>query len=447
MRLFDSISLELIDYQNNDPFPGKLAKPVEGVYKEIDNKVYMDNKTLIEKSTYIKDIEKLIKDRFNLNIQFAKTFHVISPAAIIPFFGDYLRDLNGLKGLGSDLVSKLFSGFNDFMQENNAVEKERRELLNRLHNKKGYIDLKNARVGGYLSEVKHYLIIDFFTMKRLGLTERELVAVILHEIGHAFTGLEYHHKLEKINSTIADILDNINKNKMDKAVYIFKKNFSKKEFENISANSKSEIYDFYGALALTYLDEIKTQMVDSKYDETNFENLADSFASRFNMYKELVSGLDKVLRVYGQVFDNTPSQYATVFIVEILLFALYMVLFTPIGGIIAAALFITMNKSDIQVMVYDNPKDRYERIKNSLINNIKNINMPEELLKDLLEQFFFIDQVVQKSGYFESIYKKVADIIFTSNRRANYYIKIQQDIEKGLNNKLFVSAARLKVSA
>lgn len=59
MRLFDSISLELIDYQNNDPFPGKLAKLIEGVYKEIDNKVYMDNKTLIEKSTYIKDIEKL----------------------------------------------------------------------------------------------------------------------------------------------------------------------------------------------------------------------------------------------------------------------------------------------------------------------------------------------------------------------------------------------------
>ena len=91
-----TISQEIIAYQNSDSFPEKLTAKIEFIYKEIKNKVYQDNKTLIEKSSYIKDIEDLIKNRFNMNIVFDKELHVFYPAAIIPFFGDYLNDLNTL---------------------------------------------------------------------------------------------------------------------------------------------------------------------------------------------------------------------------------------------------------------------------------------------------------------------------------------------------------------
>ena len=205
------ISTEIIKYQNNDPFPEKLTQQIEYIYKEIDNKVYQDNKTLIQKSTYIKELVSLIRNRFNMNIVLDEELHVFYPAAIIPFFGDYLADISSAKKLGADVLSKLFS-FADITKHVNEIEKERKAYLNSLHNRKGYIDLKNARVGGYLSEVKHYLIIDFFNLKALDITPSEATAVILHEIGHAFSGLEYHHKLESTNSTIADILNELNKN-------------------------------------------------------------------------------------------------------------------------------------------------------------------------------------------------------------------------------------------
>jgi hypothetical protein len=187
-------------------------------------------------------------------------------------------------------------------------------------------------------------------------------------------------------------------------------------------------------------------MINSKYDETNFENLADSFASRFNLYKDLVSGLNKLNSKAGVTMENTVTSYAILYFIQILMFGLMLVFITPIGAIIFALLFITMYKSNASILVYDKPVDRYNRIKNSLINNLKNINMSEDLIKDLLDQYIFIDEIIQKTGYFEGVYKHIADLVFTSNRNSNYYIKLQQQIENGLNNMLFVSAAKVKVA-
>lgn len=438
-------SLEMIAYQNNDDFPDKLQLLIEGIYKEINNKIYMDNNTLIEKSTYIKDIEKLIKDRFNMICVFDPKLHVLTPAGIIPFFQDYLKEFGFLKNIGVDLFVNMVK-FNSIITHKNKIDKEKKNILNAIHNKRGYIDLKNARVGGYLSEIKHYLLFDFFTLIKLGFTEREVVAVILHELGHAFHGLEVHFKLEKSNSTIVDILNNINDNKQDRALYIFKKHFNKKEFESLSVSNKKEIYDFYGVLALSYLEEIKTQMINSKYDETNFENLADSFASRFNMYKDIVSGLHKLDKTYYNNKVSNRLTYSTFFIINLLLKILIFAVFGPVGIALFIYILVYVTGNRNTVMRYDFPIDRYNRIKNSLINNLKDINLPEEIVKNLLEQYVFITNIIEKSNFFEGTMDYIANIIILENRNNEYYINLQQTIENNLNNLLFVSAQKLKVS-
>ncbi len=65
-----TISQEMIKYQNSDTFPQKLTEKIEYIYKEIENNIFMDNKTLIEKSGYIKEVQTLICNRFNMNIVF-----------------------------------------------------------------------------------------------------------------------------------------------------------------------------------------------------------------------------------------------------------------------------------------------------------------------------------------------------------------------------------------
>lgn len=437
------LSSETISYQNNDLFPNKLEGYITSIYKDIDNGAYKDNKDLILSSPYIKKITTLINERFNMSVVFDPELHLYYPAAIIPFFGDYLRDINNIKNLDSKL-SGLF-GFNNIVKHLQDMEKDRRIVLERIHNKSGYVDIKAARVGGYLSLIKHYLIINFIDLKELNITPSETVAVILHELGHAFSGLESHHRLEMTNTAIADILADINNNKLDKAVYKFKKHFNKKEFENVSVNSNKEINDFYGKIALSYLDEIRTQMTNNKYDETNFENTADMFVARFNVGKDLVSGLDKLNKAFGNTVPNTLMVYGSLLFIDILNNVLLLGLF-PVGGVIIASyIILVVYNVNNSVMTYDFPVDRYNRIRNSIINNLKNTNLPKKLTVDLLAQLDFIDSIIKNSLYYKNILNRISDSILISNKDAAYYIDIQQGIENSLNNMLFVKASQLSV--
>lgn len=445
---YNDISLELIQYQVKDSFIHKAEAVIDKIRKEIENGIFLNNTDLIEKSSYVKELITLIRNRFNINIVLDSKLHTLVPFAIIPYFNDYLGEYNSLKKLGSNIFSKLFK-FEDIIKHIEAIDKEKKKILQNLHNKKGYIDFKYAKVGGYLSEIKHYLIIDFFSaIKDLKFSNKELLAVILHEIGHAFTGLEYHHKLEKVNTVISDIIQEINKNNTDKAIFIFKSHFKDEEFKNITISNKKEIYDFYGKLAIAYLKEINTQMVNAKYDETNFELLADSFAGRFGLYKELVSSLHIIHKRYNILVDNNLTNYSILFLLDLLLGLLSLALLGPAAIILSAFLILTVynSNSELNVMVYDLPLDRYNRIKNNLINQIKNIELPKELLQDLYDQYVFITETIEKSLYYKTILERIADNILLGNKEAKYYIELQKQIENNLNNILFIKAVEVKLS-
>lgn len=438
-----SIALELIKYQNNDKFAEKLSAIVDNIYTEIDNNLYKDNKALIEKSSSIKKIESLIKSRFNLNMVLDKELHVYYPAAIIPFLSDNLTSIDQLNRIDYASIKEMLSG--NIFKHIKDIEKEREKYLQRIHNRKGSVDLKNARVSGYLADVKHYLIIDFFSLKDLDLTPGETAAVILHEIGHAFVGLETHHRLESTNSTIADIVDNINNNKPDKAVYIFKRHFSSADLENTSLNNNKEITDFYGKLANAYIGEIKSQFVNSKYDETNFENLADSFAVRMNVGQDLTTALHKLHTKYGAIIPNSKVLYGILMFIDILVCIAILLLLGPIGAVLLIFFIMFLYGSSSEHMTYDFPIERYNRIKNGIVNNLKNLDLPKDVAKALLAQYSFISKIIEDSDYFKSSLHVVSDFILPSNRSNNYYIHLQQTIENNLNNILFVKSAQLNV--
>ena len=146
--MFKNISLELIDYQNKDNFPNEVNSLVEFIYEEIDSKVYKNNKELITKSNHVKKLVSTINKRFNLNIQLDSELGVLTPAAIIPFLSDSVLNSKSLNGLDISFFKNLFSGVNIYKHLNSII-KEREELYKKIHNKKGYVDLKNARVGGF----------------------------------------------------------------------------------------------------------------------------------------------------------------------------------------------------------------------------------------------------------------------------------------------------------
>lgn len=433
------LSLETISYQYNDTFPSELEQLIEGIYNQIDRKDYKTISSLTEKSTYIKKIEKLIFDRTKLNVVFSKNLHAISPAAIIPFFGDYFRNANEPKGFIYG------TNFRLVVKEFNDIHKEKKTMLSKLHGRKGTVNNKLAMVGGYLSEVRHYLIMDFFVLKDYGLTAREIVAVILHELGHAYDGLEDHNKLESTNRAILDVLNEIHEKNPDKIDYEFSNKATKKEFMDAALSDSEVQKDFCAELAMEYLEVVKTQMIHGKYDETDFENMADSFSTRFGVGKELVTGLDKIDTMSGQTYKNNKAIFAVYYLIQVLLYA-SLFLFIPVVGVIAYTVVMAyLFKSDRGVMTYDFPIERYNRVKNTIINATKRMDLPKEVLEDLLEQFYSITSIIDQTSQLKPLTTIIGDHLFASSRESSYYIDLQQKIENSLNNNLFVKSAQLRV--
>lgn len=447
-----SIATETIHYQTGDTFPLKMSSLVSKILADD----YDTNKSLLANSKYVKELLDLIRKRFNMTIDIDPNLSEYYEAAIMPTLGPHQQDISNLTKSQAIDVSKLFTMFSSPDEIKKTIEYEKiyekfekyritnEGILQKLNNRKGSIDLKHAKLGGYFSFLQNHLLINFKALEHAGLNADEITAVILHEVGHIFHGMETHHLIESSNRTIQQITKEINNNNIDRAEHIFKTKFANEEEFDKYMQSKKTKLDLTSHVALVYVGKINTQMVNGTYDQVSFENLADEFVSRFGFGVHVVTGLNKLYTRYGMV-STTGFLYTTINILAIFTYLLLLLVSPPIA-IIYFILSIVLFSYDRKQMVYDFPIERYNRVKNSVINNLKNPKLPTPLTKNLLHQFDLLDTIITESHQFKSITEKAYDLITFSGRSDSYYMRLQQEIETGLNNALFISAARVKTT-
>lgn len=437
-------ALEMIDPQHEDSFPFELTRIVEKIYAEIKtSKHRVDNKYLIK--MYGKKITDLIYDRFQLTMVLDETLSELMPAAIIPFSGDYLNNhhqkasgFSPVKSIGDLFGISVFTHIRKIVAEK---EKQQRAI----DKERGYIDLKHARVGGYMRKVRHYLIVNFMVLHQLDLTVGEVVAVILHEIGHAFVGLEVHYKLDRNNSAIMEAIGAINQNDPKKLEYIYRRYFGEKELVKEGLSRDSAVTDFYGPLAAKYLESLQSQFGNGKYQETEFERQADAFAARFGLEKELVTGLHKIHIQHGSVMEDNLVTWGVLQVCEVLFFAI-VILSMGVAGLVFSYLFIVaLISKSASTMTYDTPVDRYDRIRHSIVMKLKDKRLPKEYRVELIEQHEVIDEIIGNTSNLKLLSGIVSDYIDPRSIHMNKYIKAQRAIENGLSNSLFVKTAQLEL--
>lgn len=438
-----AFSLETIQYQHKDRFVPQLQDLIESLYSALGSGKYKTTNQLIEKHPSVKAIEELVFERFGMQVEISKDLYVLSPAAVIPFFGDYLREYREIgfyKTYGSGVK------FGDIIKRFEHIQKDKIKVLKKIHNKSGYVDLKHARVGGYLSEIRHYLLLDFKWAYTNEITPEEFSAITCHELGHAFDGMEEHYRLQRVNRSIFDILVDLRDGQEDRALYTYRNTFTETQFQQARLSDDKVRQDFCGKLALEYIGAINSQYLDDKYDETNYENMADSFATRMGLGQELVSGLHKLHLGGGAVVVKNPVTPALNVVFEVLVIASVLMV-VPVYGTIAYAsiVYFLLGKRN-ENMTYDLPIDRYQRVRNTLVNALKDTKLPKDVVEGYLEQIAFVDNLIEGFMHTDfSVSETLSNWINPSNRKAVYYIELQQKLEKALNNSLFVKSAQLRV--
>ena len=323
---------------------------------------------------------------------------------------------------------------------------------------KGSVDLTNARVSGIYSKVDVVTKVTKGLMESTKYTTEEICAIICHELGHLFT---YFEMFGRINRT-ANIVS-----AMCRAMYEMEDQQQRETIIKEAAKSLQISIEDPSELARiqrgkredTCATVFVTKAVHASRSETGYhayemrscEQLADDFAMRMGAGRHLATGLHKLYDSFWESSTISTTKHIIMQLVETFMWLGVGALYgwalggvAAIGaGVVAMPLLILMLANPNE-KIYDNGEDRIMLMKRTLINAIKNKDLPEELRKSYLSEIAAIDEIVKKLDFKRGIFEYIITTFGVRGRREYRQEQIMKDVENLLTNDLFVHAQQLR---
>lgn len=442
----------------------EILEIVAACYKDGKDASY--NVIKIPKVSELVDrLDQLLLDRFG--IQFETTHTSYTLAATIPVvpkkwntlndfsldLGDLETSLNKLKGKSSDSLS----AGNQILKEAQDAQKA---LDKALETKSIVFDLNKAVVRGLPKEYKVQIIVNYMEAVTLGITPQELTAIILHEVGHAWTHLEYSYRNTRNTSVLLDtFMDNYrNKNKTPKESLILA--YTEATGDTSAKNLKDvKGPAVYITLARNYLGHCNKYLTGGFHSYTDSENLADGFAARFGLGADIAQGLMKAHDKYK------PYRYIGVFILSstVILYILAaigcLIFFGPFGivnGVILMLTGITLiyplyrmmfpGERVTETMTYDTVIKRFERVKNQTVKTLRESNLKKEALQSLLDSIESLERTIKAAYKRHNEWSGPIEAMIRLFNGDKVEIKrLEQITENLMENNLHVAAAKVKL--
>lgn len=320
------------------------------------------------------------------------------------------------------------------------------------------VDLKNYRVSGDFSKIPVKLFISpmFIYHRELNMSNENLAAAVLHEVGHVFTFFVASVYTFTTVMPMLGIANRIMKtNTTEELTYVLERwndeptTLTKVDVEDLANKKKETIVT---AIVSNYTRDSKSIAKHNEYDYINAEYLADKFAARFGGGAHVVSMLDKV---YTYVGARSKSTLTGFIFVEVLLatFATVYILPYAIAGEILCSilagmgfmvLLYTMGISNVSDGTYDTEVNRYKRIREDLISMLKDKKIDRAIGDRIRLDIKRIDNILKTYNDYKSVFGYIMDFIIPSRRRINVQSEFYRQLESLGNNDLFVQAYDLR---
>lgn len=435
------IAMESIDFQR-DSFGSQLEAILYGAEKFILDKggLIVQSRMRLQDSEFPGMLSDLIFKR--LGIKTSVIMNTATPGAIMPFFATKHHVLM------------------DPMWHGQFELKDQEKILKNAKNKIGTIDLTNARVGGIFSEYEHKLWVDVAgNLLNFKMTVPEVTAIILHELGHAFTYYEFADRLESTNQVLTNLSMLMRKGdeaEGGKKQYLMKElaeKFGQKseDFDDI-LNEKNQVI-FGMKLFKKYIDFVKSQLPNAKYDTTASEQLADNFAARFGYGRQLITALDRFYT--GAPEKSAVGRFGANFggLFEIIILPAVGALYTLMLGIVPAILIFSLILmlitflcgESFQDMTYDVLKMRYTRIRQQYIEMITTLDLKKEELREVVDSIHEMDTIIKSTSIYKSLITRLSNFIFSKHRATKNDVEMQYLLEALTHNNLYLKSAELEV--
>lgn len=416
-------SMESIDFQRKKTFFNELTQVVGKLRKE-NNPIKFDSSG---------EIPSIVKKHTGLTIESVSIYESMGLSASISIFP----------------MSKHTTMAHKNMRK--AIERRGSAILNNLT---GTVDLKESRVSGMFAELPSTLHLSTGLIYGRALEDDEVAAVILHEIGHAFTCFEYLVMTTTRSVVLANATEEFfsTKDKSKRiAVLVNVQRDEGLDIDDTEAllelETDSEGKKVFQCLIETArLKKDRVETGNSIYGGRAPEQLADQFAARHGAARSLAIALDKVHK--SQSRRSLRSPIKNVYIETsraalLLLMPLAAITYWPANILIASAI-IGMAGSSADTAVYDDDRERLIKMRSSLIDQAKDKDLPKEISMAIPEDVKYIDGIIEKYHDNKSFFDVMFRFASRAYRNKLSAIEVQNELERLSSNDLYLSAVQLK---
>ena len=331
-----------------------------------------------------------------------------------------------------------------------------RKILPMCADMRGTLDLTRSKVTGVFTKIPTEIHMGAGLWRHAGMTAAEVAAICLHEIGHVFTFFEMILHTATTNLTLMCAKRDINKmpSQEERVKLVYKVSESlQAKIENPErlADPKTTAGEFLAIFMAAVANDTgiaSTTGKGRKFDLRSSEVAADQWANRHGSGRDLALGL-------GKMFIRYTDAGRPIFVhavMDVLVLGGYLAL--AILGITTGAIFPTVILAvttigylgflDPEFRIYDDPKERVDRLRSDTIQNLKSNLFDDNTRKILLEDLRAIDKVIASLHDYRTIMNRLW-IFLGSNRRTNYkQMRLEQELMAISNSNLWVNAAKFQ---
>ena len=424
------VAMEAIGFQGPE-VANKLAAYLTDIMQERTGKE-------ADASKARKDMIKYLKDTTGMKLDI--TFDTDMAPCTLPFH------INPDTILGYKTLKDFY------VEESNATMKRLKEVKNRSH-----IDLDKGRVSGIFSEYETPIYMGYYALRSLHMTPREIAAILAHEVGHCLVAYEMAFRTVRTNQILAAASKAAAGGDKGQYEYVLK---TAEEVLDLKSGMFDEIKETKDQKTVMTVimgkAERKTHddslMGNTTYDITTFEALADNYAARLGLGKELVTGLEKLYREFGAAEFSSGARIAAtmldIYSVVSMIGAVIVMGSNPIMG----ALYLGLNMLGLYARldgrdhnnVYDKLTIRFKRVKEQIIQYLKDKSLPAADVKRSLESVAHIEKTIAQISEYKGFLPAIFNMVDPASRAVNSARDIQQNLEAMVANDMYLKAAALR---
>jgi len=413
--------IESIKTQIDDPVVDELTKQFELLQESVirmDDKDSMSAMKRTSVKNIFKEVDNILHKRFGIPFKhvgsdFGYGIYTVSTGlnnAIDPMREDvykWLKQYTDSCKKSKDCTSKLkniddiFDVYEDEATIMVNLSEATKKIKQAVNVGKIVIDYDKATVKNFPKDATVVIVSDFVTyFKNINVTPREFTAFLLHEIGHQFEilGNDYR-RLADVTVLVKTFTDTLRKKDAREALRL--------TLRNTQGNEIYEEGDTVSMFTALTSRLIHIMNEDNNYFKSDNEQLADQFASRFGVGKDIISGLHKINTFYADRQPGLSFALTTSFVIFVVYFFLILIMtFMPLIALtvssviavftfISTAITLTTQENDHEQMTYDIFMQRAKRLKFDLIRQLRESNIDRKTKREMISNIEYLEEIIE----------------------------------------------------